>query len=214
MAEFRQIGELIVEVLDAIAQSSDEAGAAGRGGGARNGSGADRPLPDLSIRSSGQMRCPFCGQSRHPGEGLASDRGFRRDPPPAGLPDCGGRFTTFERVQLRELTVVKKNGRACRSTATSWCARSRSALRKRPVDPERVERMVSAIVRQLESTGETEIPSDAIGELVMEGLATLDEVAYVRFASVYRNFREAKDFETCSANCPARTTGDSATLRK
>ena len=111
-------------------------------------------------------------------------------------PDCGGRFTTFERVQLRELTVVKKSGRRVPFDRDKLMRSLEIALRKRPVEPERLERMVNGIVRQLESQGESEIPSGQIGELVMEGLRALDSVAYVRFASVYRNFREARDFNT------------------
>lgn len=109
-------------------------------------------------------------------------------------PDCGGRFTTFERVQLRELTVLKRSGRRIPFEREKLLRSVEVALRKRPVDPERIERMVNGIVRQLESMGEGEITSQMIGELVMEGLKGLDDVAYVRFASVYRNFREAKDF--------------------
>jgi transcriptional repressor NrdR len=110
--------------------------------------------------------------------------------------ECGGRFTTFERVQLRELTVVKRSGRRVPFDRDKLMRSVQVALRKRPVEPERVERMVSGIVRQLESRGEQDIPAHEIGELVMEGLRNLDDVAYVRFASVYRDFREAKDFET------------------
>jgi transcriptional repressor NrdR len=109
-------------------------------------------------------------------------------------PDCGGRFTTFERVQLRDLMVVKKSGRKVAFDRDKLARSFDIALRKRNVDPERIERAVSGIVRQLESTGESEIASDQIGELVMEALKSLDDVAYVRFASVYRNFREARDF--------------------
>jgi transcriptional repressor NrdR len=109
-------------------------------------------------------------------------------------PDCGGRFTTFERVQLRELTVLKKSGRRVPFDREKLMRSLEIALRKRPVEPARVERMVNGIVRQLESQGDSEIPSDRIGELVMDGLRALDSVAYVRFASVYRNFREARDF--------------------
>jgi transcriptional repressor NrdR len=108
---------------------------------------------------------------------------------------CGGRFTTFERVQLRELVVLKRNGRRIPFDRDKLVRSVEVALRKRPVDPERVERMVTGIVRRLESTGENEVASSMIGELVMEGLKQLDDVAYVRFASVYRNFREPKDFE-------------------
>jgi transcriptional repressor NrdR len=142
------------------------------------------------------MRCPFCGSldsqvkdSRPAGDGSAIRR--RRV-----CPDCGGRFTTFERVQLRELTVVKKSGRRVPFDRDKLLRSLEIALRKRPVEPDRLERMVNGIVRQLESQGESEIASGKIGELVMEGLRALDSVAYVRFASVYRNFREARDFNT------------------
>ena len=142
------------------------------------------------------MRCPYCGaadtqvkDSRPTEDGVAIRR--RRV-----CVECGGRFTTFERVQLRDLTVLKKSGRRVPFDRDKLVRSVQVALRKRPVDQERVERMVSGIVRQLESRGETEIPSQDIGLLVMEGLKNLDDVAYVRFASVYRDFREAKDFET------------------
>ena len=142
------------------------------------------------------MRCPFCTSedtqvkdSRPAEDNMAIRR--RRC-----CPECGARFTTFERVQLRELTVVKKSGRRVPFDRDKLLRSVQIALRKRPVEAERVERMVSGIVRRLESTGETEIPSETIGELVMDGLAALDPVAYVRFASVYKNFREARDFET------------------
>ncbi len=108
---------------------------------------------------------------------------------------CGGRFTTFERIQLRELTVVKRSGRRVPFDRDKLVRSVQVALRKRPVEPDKIERMVSGIVRQLESTGEPEIEAEQIGNLVMEGLKGLDDVAYVRFASVYRNFREARDFE-------------------
>ncbi|MCL2716427.1 MAG: transcriptional regulator NrdR [Alphaproteobacteria bacterium] len=108
---------------------------------------------------------------------------------------CNFRFTTFERVQLRELTVIKRNGRRVPFDRDKLMRSVQIALRKRQVEPERVEKLVSAIVRELESAGESEISSEVIGETVMEHLRTLDDVAYVRFASVYRNFREAKDFE-------------------
>jgi len=142
------------------------------------------------------MRCPFCGSldsqvkdSRPAGDGSAIRR--RRV-----CPDCGGRFTTFERVQLRELTVLKKSGRRVPFDRDKLMRSLEIALRKRPIDPDRLERMVNGIVRQLESQGESEVASGKIGELVMEGLRALDSVAYVRFASVYRNFREARDFNT------------------
>ena len=140
------------------------------------------------------MRCPYCGsldtqvKDSRPSEDSSAIRRRR------ACPDCGGRFTTFERVQLRELMVVKKSGRRVPFDRDKLMRSIEIALRKRPVDPERVERMVNGIVRQLESQGETEVPSERIGELVMEGLRALDSVAYVRFASVYRNFREARDF--------------------
>jgi len=142
------------------------------------------------------MRCPYCGnvdtqvKDSRPSEDNTSIRRRRV------CQDCGGRFTTFERVQLRELMVLKRNGRRVPFDRDKLVRSVQVALRKRTVDPERVERMVSGIVRQLESAGESEIASEQIGHLVMEGLRGLDDVAYVRFASVYRNFREAKDFET------------------
>lgn len=141
------------------------------------------------------MRCPYCGNedtqvkdSRPTEENSA----IRRRRYCAG---CGGRFTAFERIQLRELTVMKKNGRRVPFDRDKLMRSVQIALRKRPVEPERIERMVSAIVRRLESMGEAEIPTDAIGELVMQGLESLDAVAYVRFASVYKNFHEARDFQ-------------------
>jgi len=140
------------------------------------------------------MRCPFCGcedtqvKDSRPTDDRASIRRRRL------CPNCAARFTTFERVQLRELTVIKKNAQREPFERDKLARSIQIALRKRPVEGERVERAINSIVRQLESSGETEIKSDMIGELVMEMLATLDPVAYVRFASVYRNFREAKDF--------------------
>lgn len=107
---------------------------------------------------------------------------------------CGGRFTTFERVQLRELMVLKRSGRRSPFDREKLERSIDIAMRKRPVDPERVDRMVSGIVRQLESLGETEIASQVIGELVMKALKAIDEVSYVRYASVYRDFRETSDF--------------------
>ncbi len=141
------------------------------------------------------MRCPFCGhddtqvKDSRPTEDGATIRRRRQ------CLECGARFTTFERIQLRELTVVKKSGSRAPFDRDKLARSIEIAVRKRPVDPERVERMVSGIQRRLESMGETEIPSTVIGEMVMEALRNLDQVAYVRFASVYRNFREAKDFE-------------------
>jgi len=109
-------------------------------------------------------------------------------------PDCGGRFTTFERVQLRELYVVKRNGKRAPFDRDKLARSIEVALRKRPVEQDRVERLISGVVRQLESQGEGEVTSEEIGALVMEGLKALDDIAYVRFASVYRNFTEAKEF--------------------
>jgi len=109
-------------------------------------------------------------------------------------PECGGRFTTFERVQLRELTIVKRSGRRAPFDREKLVRSVLVATRKRPVDPDRIERMVSVIVRQLEQLGETEIPSSVVGEMVMKALKSLDDVAYVRYASVYRDFRHTGDF--------------------
>jgi transcriptional repressor NrdR len=140
------------------------------------------------------MRCPYCGgldtqvKDSRPSEDNSSIRRRR------ACPDCGGRFTTFERVQLRELAVVKKNGRRVAFDRDKLQRSVEVALRKRDVAPERVERMINGVVRQLEAQGDSDIPAERIGELVMEGLKTLDSVAYVRFASVYKNFREAREF--------------------
>ncbi|MEZ5892118.1 MAG: transcriptional regulator NrdR [Parvularculaceae bacterium] len=141
------------------------------------------------------MRCPFCGSddtqvkdSRSAEDGASVRR--RRE-----CSACGGRFTTFERVQLRELVVIKNTGKRAPFDRDKLMRSILIALRKRDFEPERVEQMVSGIVRRLEATGESEIESKLIGEMVMEGLAKLDDVAYVRYASVYKNFREAKDFE-------------------
>jgi len=140
------------------------------------------------------MRCPYCGgldtqvKDSRPSEDSSSIRRRR------ACPDCGGRFTTFERVQLRELMVVKKSGRRMAFDRDKLQRSLEVALRKRDVAPERVERMINGVVRQLEAQGDADIPTGRIGELVMEGLKTLDQIAYVRFASVYRNFQEARDF--------------------
>jgi transcriptional repressor NrdR len=117
---------------------------------------------------------------------------------------CGGRFTTFERVQLRELTVVKRSGKREPFDREKLLRSVSIAARKRDIDEEVLERMVSGIVRQLESSGDSEVPAARIGELVMEALKEIDDVAYVRFASVYRNFSEARDFEAFVADL-ART---------
>ena len=141
------------------------------------------------------MRCPFCGhedtavKDSRPAEDAAAIRRRRF------CTSCGQRFTTVERVQLRELVVVKTDGRRVPFDAEKMSRSIRIALRKRPVAEDRIDRIVNSIVRQLESSGETEIPTAMIGELVMETLKEVDEVAYVRFASVYRDFREARDFE-------------------
>jgi transcriptional repressor NrdR len=141
------------------------------------------------------MRCPYCGnddtqvKDSRPSEDNTAIRRRR------ACTACGGRFTTFERIQLRELTVVKRSGRRVPFDRDKLARSVQIALRKRPVEPERVERMVSGLVRRLENVGESEVRSEVVGRMVMEGLRALDEVAYVRFASVYKNFREAKDFE-------------------
>ncbi len=151
------------------------------------------------------MRCPFCGlddtqvkDSRPAEDGSAIRR--RRF-----CPGCSQRFTTVERVQLRELTVLKTDARRVPFDRDKLARSVRIALRKRPVQEERIERIVNGIVRQLEASGETDITSKAIGELVMETLKEVDAVAYVRFASVYRNFREAKDFEAFLGSLGAAT---------
>jgi transcriptional repressor NrdR len=142
------------------------------------------------------MRCPSCGsldtqvKDSRPTEDSAAIRRRRV------CLTCHFRFTTFERVQLRELLVIKRNGRRVPFDRDKLMRSVQIALRKRPVDPDRVEEMVSKIVRELESLGDSEVTSETIGESVMEHLRELDDVAYVRFASVYRNFREAKDFRT------------------
>ncbi len=140
------------------------------------------------------MRCPFCGhddtnvRDSRPAEDNASIRRRRF------CPGCAARFTTFERVQLRELTVVKSDGLRETFDRDKLLRSMRIALRKRPVEADRTERAVNSIVRQLESSGEHEIPTKAIGEIVMGHLLDLDQVAYVRYASVYRDFHEAAEF--------------------
>ncbi|MGG5808168.1 transcriptional regulator NrdR [Falsiroseomonas sp. CW058] len=140
------------------------------------------------------MRCPFCGnddtqvKDSRPAEDGASIRRRR------SCPACGNRFTTFERVQLRELIVLKTDGRRVPFDRDKLARSVRVALRKRPFDEERIERIVNGIQRRLEVEADSEVTSRRIGEVVMETLRDVDEVAYVRFASVYRNFREAKDF--------------------
>ena len=155
------------------------------------------------------MRCPFCGnpdtqvKDSRPSEDNTAIRRRRV------CPDCGGRFTTFERIQLRELTVLKRSGRRVRFDRDKLMRSVQVALRKRSVDPGRVERMVNGIIRRLESSGETEIESERIGHLAMEGLLGLDEVAYVRFASVYRNFEDTEDFKTVLSELAGTPGADS-----
>ena len=142
------------------------------------------------------MRCPYCGnddtqvKDSRPTEDSNSIRRRRI------CPSCGGRFTTFERVQLRELLIVKKSGRKVPFDRDKLARSVNTALRKRDVEPERVERMISGVVRQLESLGDSEVTSETIGQFVMEGLKGLDDVAFVRFASVYKNFSAADDFRS------------------
>jgi len=141
------------------------------------------------------MRCPFCGhddtqvKDSRPTDDHSAIRRRRY------CPECGARWTTFERVHLRELTVVKKNGERVPFDRDKLFRSLAIALRKRPVDDARLERVVNSIQRRLETSGESEIPSKVIGEMAMDQLAQLDQVAYVRYASVYKNFREARDFE-------------------
>jgi len=140
------------------------------------------------------MRCPYCGsldtqvKDSRPTDDYASIRRRRV------CPDCGGRFTTFERVQLRELTVIKKSGRRAPFDRDKLARSVQVALRKRPVEEDQIERIVNGIQRRLETEAESEVTSRQIGEIVMDTLKEVDQVAYVRFASVYRNFGEAKDF--------------------
>jgi transcriptional repressor NrdR len=140
------------------------------------------------------MRCPFCQNedtqvkdSRPTEDGAAIRRRRQCD-------KCGSRFTTFERVQLRDLVVLKRSGRRVPFDRDKLARSVTIALRKRPIEPDQIEQMVSGIVRKLESQGESEVASETIGEMVMEALANLDPVAYVRYASVYRDFRETSDF--------------------
>jgi transcriptional repressor NrdR len=141
------------------------------------------------------MRCPFCSHENsqvkdsRPSEDGASIRRRRQ------CEDCGARFTTFERVQLRELNVVKSGNRRESFDRAKLERSIATACRKRPVPPERIEKLASSIQRQVETSGESEIESSRIGGMVMDGLKALDPVAYIRFASVYKDFREARDFE-------------------
>ena len=154
------------------------------------------------------MRCPSCAsldtqvKDSRPTEDSAVIRRRRV------CLSCNFRFTTFERVQLRELTVIKRNGRRVPFDRDKLLRSVQIALRKRPVDAERIEQMVSKVVRELESLGENEVSSEAIGEAVMNELRDVDDVASVRFASVYKNFREAKDFEQALAELSDETKPD------
>ena len=153
------------------------------------------------------MRCPSCAsldtqvKDSRPTEDSSAIRRRRV------CLACNFRFTTFERVQLRELVVIKRNGRRVPFDRDKLARSIQISLRKRPVEPERVEQLVSKIVRELESLGESEVSSETIGEMVMEHLRGLDDVAYVRFASVYRNFREPKDFENALAELSSEEDG-------
>ncbi|MBP5616152.1 MAG: transcriptional repressor NrdR [Alphaproteobacteria bacterium] len=141
------------------------------------------------------MKCPFCGfddtivkDSRNSDDNTSVRR--RRE-----CPECGSRFTTFERVQLRELTVVKKNGEKTPFDREKLYRSIALALRKRPISPERIDKVVTSLVRKFESSYEGEISTSDIGQAVMDSLSRLDHVGYIRFASVYKDFREVKDFE-------------------
>ena len=154
------------------------------------------------------MRCPFCGnddsqvKDSRPTEDASAIRRRRQ------CPACGGRFTTFERIQLRDLVIIKKSGKREVFNRDKLARSIEIACRKRPVDPDRIDRMVNGVVRRLESTGDAEIDVDRVGEMVMEGLQALDPVAYIRFASVYRDFREARDFETFVGGLSAQASVD------
>lgn len=140
------------------------------------------------------MKCPFCGEidsqvkDSRPSEDSASIRRRRQ------CPSCGARFTTFERVQIRELTVVKNDGTRQPFDRDKLMRSIQTPMRKRPVQIEQLEKIVTSIVRQLESSGETEVTTKQIGSMVMDALSTLDQIAYVRYASVYKDFRETTDF--------------------
>ena len=141
------------------------------------------------------MKCPFCNnpdtqvKDSRPTEDETAIRRRRL------CPACGSRFTSFERVQLRDLTVIKKDGKRAVFNRDKLANSILTALRKRNIDSERVEKLISGIVRRLESSGEVDIPSQMIGKVIMESLSEIDQVAYVRFASVYKNFREVQDFD-------------------
>lgn len=140
------------------------------------------------------MRCPFCASANtavKDSRSTEDDNAVRRR---RECDSCGARFTTFERVQLREITVVKRDGKRSLFEREKLSRSIAIALRKRPVHPEAIDQMVSGIVRKLESGGEAEVTSSAVGELVMEALKRVDPVGYVRYASVYRDFRDPSDF--------------------
>ena len=146
------------------------------------------------------MKCPYCGandtqvKDSRPTEDSAVIRRRR------SCTNCGARFTTFERVQLRDLIVIKRDNKKVDFDRDKLARSIMISFRKRPIDAEKIEKMITGIVRRLETSGENEIPSSKIGEMVMDALALIDQVAYVRFASVYRNFREARDFEKFVGN--------------
>ncbi len=154
------------------------------------------------------MRCPYCGsldsqvKDSRPAEDSSAIRRRRI------CPDCGGRFTTFERVQLRELMVIKKTGRKVPFDREKLVRSFEIALRKRPVDRDRIERAVSGIVRRLESSGDTEIPSEEIGLQVLEALKSLDDVGFIRYASVYRDFTHIEDFTQVLSEVNAKIARD------
>ncbi|MCD2177265.1 transcriptional regulator NrdR [Rhizobium sp. C1] len=154
------------------------------------------------------MRCPYCGsldsqvKDSRPAEDSSAIRRRRI------CPDCGGRFTTFERVQLRELMVIKKTGRKVPFDREKLVRSFEIALRKRPVDRDRIERAVSGIVRRLESSGDTEIPSEEIGLQVLESLKSLDDVGFIRYASVYRDFTHIEDFTQVLSEVNAKIARD------
>ncbi len=214
IAEFRQVGRADRRGARCAVAEGRRRGYAGRGArcasGSRRWSGGSR-----SIRANKAMRCPNCAsldtqvKDSRPTEDSSVIRRRRV------CLSCNFRFTTFERVQLRELVVIKRNGRRVPFDRDKLLRSVQIALRKRPVEPERIEQAVSKIVRELESQGESEVSSETVGELVMEALRSLDDVAYVRFASVYRNFREAKDFETLLGELSGEDDGKPpATARK
>lgn len=154
------------------------------------------------------MKCPFCGceetqvkDSRNTEDNIAVRR--RRE-----CPECGSRFTTFERIQLRELIVIKKNGEKTPFDRDKLAKSIALAVRKRPISSERVEKIVNSLQRRFESSGETEITTTAIGEWVMEVLSHLDNIAYIRFASVYKDFRDLNDLKDFVATIERLTTDD------